>query len=505
MLQSIQQAVKIHDNYQIEIKLDYELSESKKTRYRISTYLFLPQSLGIDKYSYSKTDFYRDIQSYIRLKTPPLILRDFVDNSNSPICKIEAITRTENWTTDPKRKGQVIDNLKFLSAMLKSATREHFGLIEKRIAEAAPHSNIPALIHNLVEEFISAGQKIVERYRALYPVFNLPNIDQELYTSYKLTDESISLLIEESAVEMFQVVERYMAKKSVKSTFKESLRDWIHSETKYRKSVGYGSVLVAGEDNEIYAFRKSALKKYAATVLYLSTAMKPEGTGLEHFLFAIAAGVSMVFATVVAFYFQREYGNFTFPFFMALVVGYMFKDRIKEYGRAIFSKYLETILYDRRIIIRTQDGQHKLGVLREKVLYIDEKDMPRGIVKARNRDLITELDNDRQGEIVMRHTKEITLFNKAFHNVFISTFGVTGINDITRYDVRNYLRKMADPIQERAYVGDEGITTVPIHRVYHVNLVSRYRSIWPHKDKLYKRLRLILNRTGIKRIEQVPL
>jgi hypothetical protein len=78
-LKRIQQAVKPHDKYQIEIKLDYSLDEGKKTTYQVSTYIFIPPSLGINKNTYSKEDFYRDIQNYIRLKTPTLILREFIE------------------------------------------------------------------------------------------------------------------------------------------------------------------------------------------------------------------------------------------------------------------------------------------------------------------------------------------------------------------------------------------------------------------------------------------
>jgi hypothetical protein len=45
MLETIEQAVKLHDKYQVEVKLDYELLPGKKTCYQISTYIFMPQSL----------------------------------------------------------------------------------------------------------------------------------------------------------------------------------------------------------------------------------------------------------------------------------------------------------------------------------------------------------------------------------------------------------------------------------------------------------------------------
>ena len=504
MIETIQQAVKPHDKYQIEIKLDYELLEAKETRYKISTYIFVPQNLGISRNSYTKADFYRDIQNYIRLKTPAFILRDFTENSTSPLAALERIVSIENWANDPACKEQIINNFKLLSAMLKSSIRDHFNLIKQRISEATPNSKIHLIIHNLVEEFLTESQKITDKYRSFYAIFNLPNVEAEVFTAYKLTDESISLLAEESSVEMFQIVGAYL-KKSDRVDFKQKLSERVKAETKHRRSHGYRSILKMGDENEEYTFRTSVLKKYASSVLYLSTAVRREGRELEQLLFAIAAGMSMVFATVVAFYFQYRYGNFTFPFFVALVVGYMFKDRIKELGRALFARYLQDNLYDRRIVIRTQDGNHKLGILKEKVAFVREKDIPKDAIRARNKDPFTELDNDGQGEDIICYSKEIVLYTQAFQDIFADVPEITGINDIIRYDIRVYLKKMAEPVQERIYVQDGQLCSVQCHKVYHLNFVTRYMSLYPKKVKLYKRIRLVLNREGIKRVEHVPV
>ena len=42
------------------------------------------------------------------------------------------------------------------------------------------------------------SQKITDKFRSFYPIFNRPNMDTEVFTAYAFTDESISLLFEES-------------------------------------------------------------------------------------------------------------------------------------------------------------------------------------------------------------------------------------------------------------------------------------------------------------------
>ena len=62
---------RIRHSHQFEIKLRYALpEEQKRAVYDFAVYLFLPPSLGISGANYRKENFYDDIQSYIRLRTP---------------------------------------------------------------------------------------------------------------------------------------------------------------------------------------------------------------------------------------------------------------------------------------------------------------------------------------------------------------------------------------------------------------------------------------------------
>jgi len=134
---------------------------------------------------------------------------------------------------------------------------------------------------------------------------------------------------------------------------------------------------------------------------------------------------------------------------------------------------------------------------------VSEDSLPGAIRKRRQRDFMTELDNESQGETIIRHDKDIVLYNDAFEAVFPNMPTITGINDITRYDIHPFLGKMGDPIQTRLILDSEGIQEVTFNKVYHINLLSRYRSVAPEKDKAYSRIRLVLNRDGIRRVEHL--
>ncbi len=504
MLEMIQQSAISHGQYQIEFKLDYELGKGGNTHYRISTYLFVPKSLGISEESYPKADFYRDIKNYIRIKTPELSLRDLLDSDISPLKEAWQITQEPNWSQGEQLNDRLIHMLRLFGAMFKSSLREHLNLVHKRIQLASAETKIHHLVDNLIEEFISQTKQISAHYREFYADLNLPNVNKEVFSAYLLVDEYISLLIEDSGTEMFQVVSKHYDGDN-QSQYLRKLNKIVEKEADHRLSLGYGSVLKDGDANETYAFRASVLKKFVGAVLHLSIDTQQDGKGLEQILMALAAGVSMVFATVVAFYFQRIYGNFTFPVFVALVVGYMFKDRIKETGRAILAGGLHSRIYDRKINIRTMDGKYKLAVLREKINFLSDKQLTERVRSARQKDPFTDLDNDRQGETVICHTKDIVLYADLFPKAFGEMPKISGLNDIIRYDIHPFLRKMADPVEEKLLLSDGEIKTVYTNKVYHINYVSHYKSTKPRTEELFKRMRLVLTRKGIKRMEHISL
>lgn len=504
MLETIQQSAITHDRYQVELKLDYQLDQRKETRYRISTYVFIPRSLGITEESYPKNELYRAIKNYIRIKTPEMSLRDLVDDATSPLRMVQTILEQPSWYRKNTLSDQLIHALRLFGAMFKSSLREHLNLVERHINMASPGANIHQLAGNLIDEMIVETEKIGACYRSLYTEFNMPYVRKEVFPAYLFVDEYISLLIEESVTELFKVVaEHYSGDDRMRCC--KRLNEIVSRETEHRISRGYGSILKVGDENETYEYRSSTIKKYISGVLHLSIDAQREGKGVEQILLALAAGISMFFATAIAFYFQSVYGSFTFPAFVALIVGYMFKDRIKQLGQTLFAGKLQANLYDRRIHIKTLDGKYKLAVLREKITFLKESEISHEVRSARQKDPYADLDNDQQGETIICHTKDIVLKADLFRKAFSGFPSTSGLNDIIRYDIHRYLQNMDDPIVDQLLLHDGKLNVVNSHKVYHLNFVSQYSSSSYQNEKIYKRMRLVLNRMGIKRIEHISI
>jgi hypothetical protein len=276
--------------------------------------------------------------------------------------------------------------------------------------------------------------------------------------------------------------------------------DLIAQEVNYRESRQYLSIPTDENDNEQLIYRRNVLKKYMHNVLFLNSSTKHEGRFIEHGLFGIAAGISMLFATVVLFLSQSVYGPLTLPVFAALVIGYMFKDRIKELLRVYFSKKISSALFDHKTRIYSST-HHPIGHCRESFDFIDEAKVPDRIMKIRDRDHITEIESDWISENILRYRKRIKLSSRAISAVYRDV-ETDGIHDIMRFSVAGFTRRMGDPRKELFVLGEDDYRKVKAERVYHFNMILRYGGV---ERVRYKRFRIVLNRRRIKRIEAVSV
>lgn len=497
----VRQRVRIHDRYQLEIKVEYPLSLGKRTRYNLTTYLFIPQNLAINELSYTPSEFYRRIQNYIRFKTPEFTAQALLSGTDSPLCIIESIWHHGHLLHEPTVAARLIEQFKFLRAILRRTLTRSFEQ-EWRALRATPHLFDEDAITTLVNNHIALVQTILARFRQGATQLPTHADCKQLCTSYQLTDEAISQVVESNYLKALLLIEQH-PEVGVRTAVRPLLAAQINRELDYRAGQGYQSIPEPDGTNERYLHHISMLKKYTSSVLYLATARERDGATVEHILFAIAAGVSMVFATVIAFWVQAIYGNFTFPLFIALVVGYMFKDRIKELGRSISTNLLRRFYYDRRIHIYTLDRKQRLGRIREKMVFLAEDEMPPMVKAARAHEALSLTDIEGQREQVVCYTRNVTLAANAFRKVRGEGPLIDGLSDIIRLDVRPFLHKMDNPTEQRLYLEGDRLRTLKCARVYYVNIVSTYSLDNRAEQIIAKRVRVTLNRKGLVRLQEV--
>ena len=483
----IDENVKIHDQFSIEMKVGFVAKQKQKiNNFAFNVWMFIPNSLDINRFTYTKDDFYKDLTSHIRLITPAYPLRSLADPTSSPFSLLEKSILVLAKEPNKESQQDYENQLKMYLSILKSSLREEVSHIINGKLDSDRDS--------LVDSYLLNTGKITHEYRSLRQIIHVPSVSDELMDYFLFGDEFMSNLIEEYTFRMIEML--VLHHPFLGDRKKKSLLDRIQEEKAYKESHGY--LVVEKNDhsnNQELVFRLGMLKKYIESNLFLDVKKRKDGVWVEQLLFSVAAGLSMIFATFIAFSFQQKYGSFTVPVFVALVVSYMLKDRIKELARYYFAHRLSRRYFDHKIDISTHN--HEIGWVRESMDYISEQNVPGEVLKMRDRSSILEANNRASSESIILYRVLMQLNRESIDAN--SEFPVAGVNEIFKLNISNFIRKM-DNAEFPLYQikEDESIEIIPGEKIYYLNLILQAREelIWG-----YKRYRVVFNRKGIQKIE----
>jgi hypothetical protein len=103
-------------------------------------------------------------------------------------------------------------------------------------------------------------------------------------------------------------------------------------------------------------------------------------------------------------------------------------------------------------------------------------------------------------ESIIHYAKQVTLRKDAFRYLAEDGLEVSVINDITRLDIRHFLRKMDNPYEDRLMLRNGRVEQVRCQRTYRLNLISVFGT--EEEAITCERTLVVLSRKGIVRIEQ---
>jgi hypothetical protein len=488
----------VHDRKQFEIKLEYEPAPGAEAKYLIDTYFFLPASLNITPETYPHEDFYADIHNYVRLKTPVLTLTEILEGP-SPLKKMEAtallVPGSPRGKTD---ETDLVYQAKLLSCVFRGALRRFSKAIDERCVDTSGKPDCGDL-EPIVNQTIGRAAEVLLRYRVLGGRLKTVELEERTFASLRLIDEYMSLTLEQFFRKAVAEMERLPRTPTANTLRKALLAEVIRDET-YRRTNNLKSVLSPTGDNEEYMHRIGFLKKFCQNILFLKVRRDGSRKQVEEVLFAIAAGIAMIFATSAAFFGMRHWQQISFPFFSLLVVSYMLKDRIKEGGRKFFASLASKHLFDRSTVIFDPVTRARIGKLQEKVDYGGEVvKVPDDIARLRRFDDFITVSQGELSETVIRYQKQIRLEDELFHNTTLSR----GVTDIIRFNVDRLLRDMDDPEYAIEYVDSEDLTVGRVKgaKSYQVDVGFRFTATEGDVKRVsFQFIRLVLDRNGIKRM-----
>ncbi len=481
-------SIKKQDSFTVETKIFFKSVDDKRnTKYFANTYIFIPESLEINKYSYLKNDFYNKLKVNIRLKTPIYSLNLIADKLQEPYAKLARAV--DSLLSDPSK--QILQKyefqIKIYCLVYGSASRE----LLLSVAKLSSKETVKK-----IELFIDFSTKILANYRELRKIISDSNLSEIDKQKFYWGDEFLSNTIERHS---FKFAEFIKYRKKLNSKFKHLFVELIAKEQDYRKKQKYQSVVKENSDNEIVLYRRNILKKYVESMLFLQKSVKREGVWLEQFLFAIAAGLAMIFSTGIAFYYQSVYGSITIPVFLALVIGYMFKDRIKEWGRAVFSKKISGMFYDYKTKIYS-NKHHKIGTTKDSFRFIKRENLPNKVKKIKDKIVESPIETSLRFEKIIEYKKYVKINSSRIKRLNYMRLA-PGLVDVTRINMIDFTLKMAEPRKVLVSVKNNDFQKSYGDRVYFINMIQEY-GLLNEKPK-YANYLIIMNKNGIKRIENL--
>ncbi len=480
--------VRVHDRFSVEFKIGYLVQKSLKANdFMMNTWIFIPNSLDINSFTYGKTEFYRHAKSNIRYITPIYTLSELRNEEALPFRFLEVAFHELSADHSQENLAETEYQIKMFCSIVKSALRKEADQIIKYTPEPDREKAIDLYIEQIND--------ITGKYRKLKDILQDSGLYEEVVTLHSFGDEFLSNLIEFQTYRLLELIKQ----KDIEcyNRIEDRLMLLIRHERKYKKQHQYQTIEKNSPDhNRAVFFRMRLLKKFVESHLFLNAYKKKDGQMAEQVYYSIAAGISMIFATAIAFSFQQKYGNFTMPLFVALVISYMLKDRIKELARFYFVHRLAKKYFDNKTVISIKDIP--VGWIKEGVDYITEDRVPDEVMAMRDRSDLLEANNRHTAEKIILYRKLVRINGQVLDEN--NQYDISGINDILSFNISGFILKMDNPEVPLAVPKkDKGYEIIRGERIYYLNFLIQLR----YEDKIdYKRFRLVMSRNGIEGIEK---
>ena len=480
---------KKHDNFSIEFKFGFNSKEDGvRDDFSVNAWLFVPNSLDINPENYGKKQFYRDIKSNIRLITPVYLMREIAQDSSLPLVSLKRAL--ENIVSGPTQEN--LDSyeyhLKMFAAIFKSALRDLAAHISSvRCLESAEY---------LVDDYTRNSMLVLEKFRALYQIIDVPTVTEKTRSLLRLCDEFMSHVVELRTIRIIKAIDE-QADSPVYTKIREKFMALIISEHNYKLSQGYGVMNEDASHNRNLVFHRGMLKKFIESELYIRLDKKKDGVAVQQIYYSIAAGVAMIFATAVAWYSQVRYGNITWPLFIVLVVSYMLKDRIKDLLRYYFAHRLGNKYYDKKATITI--GKKRVGEIKEGFDFISETKTPAEVLKMREQSSSVEDESRIFEEKILLYRKHVTIDEVAL--AANDDYPMRGINEIMRLHLNRLTHKMDNPEVPIDSIDEDGnILQLKVQKLYYVNIVFQLQH---DNETEYHHFRISMTRNGLIDIEKL--
>lgn len=524
-LAGISTASTIHDRFQFESTFEFDLQpQAKEThkRYEIDVYFFLPRSIGVNSNNYTRDQFYGDLTHYLRIRTPQVEKWSRLKPHEWNIASADRYFESHLLTRQRQALSDfVVEEVKlfgcYVNTQLKRIRAQTVRMTYKKQTDLSRRTTV------LMRRLDTIGDMIqMFRNRYLNPIKQHHVLtDPEVRRVFLLVDEYLSYRLEVALIHCAQVISTHELDVPLLT---ERIQAMLSQEITYRSDEG----VVNLEDShnaalrESYYYRLGLLKKYISDVLYVQLQNVQKDKAYRNLVAASGAALAATWATLTDIQRLRltaDGGLDSVGFRLLIIVllgviAYVFKDRIKELSKEYFNEKLKHYLPDfeyqmcyHHFSLNTyQKETIQVGTAKEFMRYLNKHALPPEVAYVRELGHIEDVEPERQEEII-HYSKKMT-FDIASIQDHLSQ--VRFIKDIVRFNISDFLAKLDDPNKNLRYFDREkGICMIEAPKVYHLNVLFRYslnhrqNKEWQSRKVEFERIRIILNKRGIVRIEHV--
>ncbi len=486
----LEETIKQQGRSQVSVTQRITLPQQGGLSYTVDTYFFLPAELLINEHTYTHLDFEKRLKTYIRLSCPQLPLSALVA-ANGPFDELlwslaAASEQIRAGNSRPSAESEDRNRSTFETAF------KHYALLyERAVKHAAEQLSADAQAGKLdaaqIEQFFAEAKAARDAFRSIEA--RTQALEAKLSSrAYEACDEFMSVSTAKALAPLV---------KSLPADVQQLLaQHWIE-EKRYLEEKYPGSLATSPADRERVLYRWRAVRKFVNRSLYLSIHYRKGAPLLLHSIYGFAAAVSMIFATLVAFAWQSRYGSLSLNLFFALVLAYIFKDRIKEVMRTRLQHLFRRWIPDRRLEIRQGDA-FSVGTCEESFDFMSASELPADVVRMRidAREAPFNFLSRGRSEEILRYRKRVRLHPNP--KMFAQTSH--RIVDITRFDVSDFLRNIDSLYSELPEFDLDEPELKRIEKTYHIYMA---RTTHIGEQASADLTRLLVTADGIRSLESI--
>ena len=485
-----------HSSRHLETKLILPIPETHKYDREIHYYLFSPPQLYVNRTTYTEERLLHKFQSHGRYSSPEITLEELLDDSNaiSPLTMLKRYTENieKDITSVPER-----NMIHELQTVVNSVRHENKACLQdcKDMVKLGMKEDLLTTLRAWYEN-IGRIQDIIRHL--LEHIRSKCSPDNRLLLAFLWTDEAISLLNEKEAIDL------YMTCSPLGKEFHDILVDLLsfsREEAKYRNLQSY----LSGSSNpETVQYRKAVLKKWTQSALYLVPEVSRWPMRVSQILAGTAAAVAMAFATLASIFAENAYMKNSLQWALIVIIAYVFKDRIKEWLRSFFNAVLPKLMADEISSFLSPKSNTKICSSRIKMKFEDIADIPARVKEIR-KDKNNPFKDMLPKEDVIHYVRNLVMHPLDKNGLERDQFPrENNFTLVTRIRLDDFLKEMDDPndVVFRMDPNADELDQLNSERVYHLHMVIRECAQKEGID-LYSHYCIVLNKTGIVRIEQL--